>query len=217
MWVEILKIMRPATAGILGLMLFLTGGSASANDGPEKPSETDEIVCSLPGVLSMVTYRGKKGEVWSCGGGNWCGHLPDRPGVCGLDPKSKANLDKFLGDWEYAWGNCEKRVWFQHKHKSALSIRENEVAYFNELEPLGNGRIIKVTRTDKGIDIETILKGEGRFLSIWLKEVVKDYGVPDQDSVQDTEIYGFGVGKTLSESRVERCEVERFRSTSRHP
>ena len=145
-------------AGILVLMLFLAGGTARATDGPVKQSETDEIVCSLPGALSMVTYRGEKGEVWSCGGGNWCAHLPDRPGVCGLDPKSKSNLDKFLGSWEYAWGNCEKRVWFQHKHKSAFRIGENEVVYFNELEPLGSGRIIKVTRTDKGIDVETILR-----------------------------------------------------------
>ena len=136
--------------------------------------------CSVRGIIYDAT-----GAVWGCeGGGNWCGGMPAQPGICERTTNITVPV-ALVGQWSYAFGPCRG---------SSFLIATDSVTYQAGLEPLGAGRIVGVTENvDGAVTIETILAGEGKFLSLWPTDV--------------DEVFAYGVGPTAAESSEERCRV----------
>jgi hypothetical protein len=139
-------------------------------------------------VVDGIQYLASSGAVVGCeGGGNWCAGAPARPGICAKTPAATTLPAGMQGLWSYAFGYCRG---------SSFTLSADRVTYMAAYESLGAGRIVRVDPFGKGWTIETILAGEGKFVSIWPTE--------------ERGVMAFGLGRTAEQSRKERCRVNKM-------
>lgn len=139
-------------------------------------------------LVGGITYAASTGAVVSCaGGGNWCSGVPARPGVCAEKPAPSTLPNSLHGLWSYAFGYCRG---------SGFTLSADRVTYMAAHEGLGAGRIVRVQPFGAGWTIETILHGEGKFLSIWPTE--------------ESSVMAYGLGITAAASRAEHCRVTKM-------
>ena len=166
-----------ASAALVAIVavLAITTASAQSDDG-----------CTVDGI-----HYDAEGNVVGCeGGGNWCAGAPAQPGICDRTTNKKVP-EQALGQWSYASGVCRG---------SSFIVHADKIEYQAALEPLGTGRIVGVTSKNNGmVTFETILAGEGKFLSIW---------PTDEDGVM-----AYGYGATTEASLVEKCRVMKLKAS----
>ena len=125
------------------------------------------------------------GNVIGCeGGGNWCAGAPPQPGICDRTT-NKEVPGPILGQWSYASGVCRG---------SSFKVHKDKVEFQAALETLGTGRIVGVTSKNSGlVTIETVLSGDGKFLSLW--------------PTDEKGVLAYGYGTTVEASAAEKCKV----------
>ena len=139
-------------------------------------------------VVDGIEYLAADGSVYGCeGGGNWCTGAPAKPGICAKPAVVTTAPSGLRGLWSYAFGYCRG---------SSFTIHADRVAYMAALESYGTGRIVRMEPYGSGWTIETVLAGEGKFLSLWPTE--------------DRTVLAYGTGTTAEQSRKERCGVTKM-------
>jgi hypothetical protein len=162
---------------MLSVLLILWSNVAQAQTPPAP------VTC----VVDGIEYVAATGQPYGCeGGGNWCSGAPSMPGICSRPPNDSRPAPAAQGLWLHAYGACRG---------SDFRIHSDRIEYLGALEPLGTGRILRTDRYLGGITVQTILAGEGKFLSLWPTE--------------EAGIVAFGYGQTIEQSRNQHCLVQR--------
>jgi hypothetical protein len=165
-------------AMLLSVIMALFGVMDGARAG--------EIACTVDGIH----YDGDGRPQGCVGGGSWCMGTPVQPGICERTT-NRTVPPRVVGSWEAISGTCDG---------ASFDVQSGEIEYRTALELLGAGKIVGVQEKNNGlVTIETILVGEGRFLSLW----------PSRSPYE----FFFGYGSSAGASAVEKCRVVRADSS----